>query len=61
MTYKHALLQAVLLGVILFVVIAAGPRATIASAMPYGVGAAVVVGLFLCGFVAYRNGQPNKQ
>ena len=59
-TYPLALLQALLSGVVLYAVTATGPYGSEASVLRSGVGAAVVA-LFLCGFVAYRNGRTNKR
>ena len=61
MTYKQALLVAVLSGVGIFVGVAAGGDSSAASVVPYAIGAALAVALAMCGLVAYRNGQPNKR
>lgn len=61
MTYKQALLFAVLSGVGIFVSVAAGGDSGAASVIPYAVGAAVAVALAMCGLVACRKGQPNKR
>ena len=61
MTYKQAVVFGLLAGLGIYIGIAAGRNATAASAVPYGLASAVAVTLFMCGVVAYRNGQPNKR
>lgn len=61
MTYRQALLFAVLTGVGIFVGVAAGGSSSAASVIPYAIGSAMAVALALCALVAYSNGQLNKR
>lgn len=60
-TYPKALLFSFCSGVSTYVGLAAAPHATVTSAIPYGVSAAIFIALFTCAAVAYRNGQPNRR
>lgn len=61
MTYKQALLFAMLMGTGSYIATAAGRHATATSAIPYGISTAVVVALFTTALVAYKKGQPNQR
>ena len=61
MTYRQVLVFAVFMGIGSYVATAAGRHATATSAIPYAVGSAVVVALFLSALVALRNGQSNRR
>ncbi len=60
-SYPRAVIYGVLLGVGIYVGIAAGQHATVVSAIPYGLVSALVVAAAACALVAYRNGQPPRR
>jgi hypothetical protein len=57
-TYWHALLYAVVMGVGIYIGIAAARHATVVTAIPYALTAAVAIALAGCARVAYRKDQP---
>jgi hypothetical protein len=60
-SYRAALVYGLLMGVGIYVGIAAGKHATVVSAIPYGLVSALGGVAAASAFVAYRNGQPPRR